>query len=86
MAVGDAASVYDPIAGIGITKALANGLEAAKKIKNYFSGNNCSLDAYQMQNKRAFNSYIAKRRQYYCDEKRWPHSPFWQRRHVQQIC
>jgi 2-polyprenyl-6-methoxyphenol hydroxylase-like FAD-dependent oxidoreductase len=41
---------------------------------------NASLDAYDADVRRRFDAYVAQRRAYYADERRWPGRPFWHAR------
>jgi flavin-dependent dehydrogenase len=76
LAIGDAASAYDPITSHGICKALANGWLAAQVI----SGQS-SQEGYTGSVQAAYRRYLAQRRHLYGLEQRWPDSPFWKRRH-----
>ncbi len=76
LAVGDAASVYDPLAAIGVEKALRTGADAAEAI---VAGPAARAD-YLAGVERDFESYLSLRCAYYCAESRWPSAPFWRRR------
>ena len=80
LAVGDAASTYDPLSAEGVSKALRSGLSAAQAIHNYLSGNSEALDEYVLGVTKEFENYLAQRIQYYRREPRWPASLFWSRR------
>lgn len=82
LAVGDAATTYDPISSQGVYKALAGGLRAAPVVAAQLSGSGGpeSLAGYQDQVTRDFKSYLAMRDHFYGLELRWPASPFWLRR------
>ena len=80
LAVGDAASAYDPISAQGIYKALSDGLQAAKVITSYFKGNAMGLSDYQSSIEARFDNYLNNRNYFYGLEKRWATSFFWQRR------
>lgn len=81
LAVGDAASAYDPIAAQGIVKALRDGDSAADAISGFLTGAGESpLLVYQDNVFARFRDYLRVRRHLYTLERRWPHSPFWQRR------
>ena len=80
LAVGDAASVYDPISSQGIYKALSNGLAAAQVVAADFQGNTSMLEEYQQLMGARFQDYLQNRNYFYDLEKRWPDSPFWQKR------
>ncbi|MEA2166430.1 MAG: hypothetical protein QOK37_4557 [Thermoanaerobaculia bacterium] len=75
LAVGDAASAWDPLSSSGIHKALGNAIDAANAIA---SG---SFDGYERSVRVAFDDYLVTRDRYYGLVQRWPASLFWQRRH-----
>ncbi|MFC0401396.1 FAD-dependent oxidoreductase [Paraburkholderia rhizosphaerae] len=79
--VGDAASAYDPLSSSGVLKALRSGLDAAAAIEASLGGNDTALAHYAARIERGFTSYLGTRAFYYGRERRWPTSPFWQRRH-----
>jgi flavin-dependent dehydrogenase len=81
LAVGDAATTFDPLSSQGIFKALRGGLLASFAILDYFKGNRAGLARYAAALTREYESYLETRLDYYGRERRWPHSPFWQRRH-----
>lgn len=72
-AIGDAASVYDPIMAQGVTKAMIEGLAAARDIVRHIPDVDESLDA-------RFADYLSLRDYFYGQEGRWPDAPFWARR------
>ena len=78
LAVGDAASAYDPISAQGIYKALNDGIEAAIAIVEH------DHVKFSSSVKSRFNSYISNRNYFYQQEGRWPDSLFWQRRSFRQ--
>jgi 2-polyprenyl-6-methoxyphenol hydroxylase-like FAD-dependent oxidoreductase len=80
LAVGDAASAYDPIASQGIHKALLDGLQAADAIADDLAGVGAALDEYQASVFARFNDYLETRDYFYDLESRWPSSPFWRNR------
>ena len=80
IAVGDAASAFDPIASQGIYKALSDGLEAARAIAAYLRGSRDALDAYRAMVTERFEAYLENRNYFYRLENRWPASAFWSRR------
>jgi flavin-dependent dehydrogenase len=82
LAAGDAATTFDPLSSQGIFKALRSGLLASFAILDYFKGNRAGLTRYAAALAREYESYLETRLEYYGRERRWPHSPFWQRRHT----
>jgi flavin-dependent dehydrogenase len=78
LAVGDAASAYDPIAAQGIVKALCDGEAAGNAIADFFDGDgDAPLLAYQDGVFARFTDYLRLRKYLYSLERRWPRSLFW---------
>lgn len=82
LAVGDAASAYDPIMSQGIYKAISSGIFAAKCINAHKNGDADALRQYTDTLKTQFNQYVHVRRNLYKMEKRWHTDLFWKRRQV----
>jgi flavin-dependent dehydrogenase len=74
VAVGDAASAYDPLSSLGICKALESGIRAADALARH------RLDEYEAWVRSSFEQYVWTRDAYYALETRWPDSPFWRAR------
>lgn len=75
LAVGDAASNFDPLSSYGILKALRTGIDAADAIR---------LGEFEDYGKKVaaeFEKYLRTRENYYRMERRWPERSFWKRRH-----
>ena len=83
LAVGDAATTFDPLSSAGIMKGLRSGVLASYAIGDFFKGNTSGLEKYEALLRREFETYLATRADYYGREKRWTNSVFWQRRHEQ---
>jgi 2-polyprenyl-6-methoxyphenol hydroxylase-like FAD-dependent oxidoreductase len=82
LAVGDAASAYDPLSSQGMTKALRLGIFAGYAIGDRLSKEETmGLDKYASLVRREFKHYRQVHRQYSAEEQRWPQSRFWHRRH-----
>lgn len=81
LAVGDAASPYDPICSQGIHKALADGLDAANAVADRLDGDRAALENYRERIEARHNDYAIMRQYLYDLENRWPSSPFWSGRH-----
>lgn len=78
---GDAASSFDPVSGQGIVKALRSGVFASYAIADHLErGDPDGLRRYGRFVKSEFAAYRDTLRDYYAQERRWPDSPFWQRR------
>lgn len=82
LAVGDAASTFDPLSGQGILKALRAGSCAAYAISDHLRGDAGALAKYRRFVEREYHSYLGTRGAYYATERRWPRSPFWRCRRV----
>jgi 2-polyprenyl-6-methoxyphenol hydroxylase-like FAD-dependent oxidoreductase len=79
LAIGDAASAYDPITAQGIVKSLSNGIHAAQAIQSWMSGTSDALQAFAQLVRTQYRRYVDLRRDLYRLEQRWPASEFWQR-------
>ena len=80
LAVGDAATTFDPLSSQGIFKALRSGTLAAYAICDDLNGDSSALEKYETLMKQEFNAYLETWRSYYHQERRWPDSAFWKRR------
>jgi flavin-dependent dehydrogenase len=81
MAVGDAASLFDPLSSQGILKGLRSGIFAAYAIGDLLArGEGRGLEAYARHVREEFASYRRARTRYYAEERRWLGSEFWRRR------
>lgn len=81
LAVGDAASAYDPISSQGIFKALTDGLSAGRRIVEHLAGRSDALAIHQQELEQRFDAYAQQRAYFYAQEQRWPDAPFWRERH-----
>ncbi len=81
-AIGDAASVYDPIMAQGVTKAMLEGLSVAPDIRRILAGAEPAPDAGLDVR---FSDYLSLRDHFYAQEGRWPGAPFWSRRRPQPV-
>jgi len=80
LAVGDAAATHDPLSSHGIGTALSGGMKAAAAVQAQIGGDPTALPVYAERVARAYAAYLAMRRAYYAEERRWPSAPFWERR------
>jgi flavin-dependent dehydrogenase len=81
LAVGDAASAYDPISAQGIVKALCDGEAAADAIAGFFAcADESPLLAYRDGVFARFRDYLRLRQHLYGLERRWSQSSFWRNR------
>lgn len=81
LAVGDAATAFDPLSSQGMLTALYGGLKAGEAINARLAGKTGQLEQYGAQLTSVFEYYLQQRKQYYAREQRWEKEPFWQSRH-----
>lgn len=82
LAVGDAASTYDPLSSQGIVKSLRSGIFASYAIADHLRHADATgLARYEKFVRREFAAYRRVHAQYCAEENRWPDSDFWRRRH-----
>ncbi len=83
IAVGDAASCFDPLSSQGIIKALRSAIFASYAIADWLShSDEQGFVKYDALMKREFAAYQQTLHDYYGQEQRWPDSAFWHRRHI----
>ena len=81
LAVGDAASMFDPLSSQGIAKALRSGIFASYAIADLLlEGDDEGLVRYRRYVRDEFEEYARIRTRFYREERRWPKSEFWRRR------
>ena len=81
LAAGDALAAFDPLSSMGIGHALSSGASAARAVVAALSGDSGPIDEYIANSARHFAAFLEMRARYYQMEQRWPHMPFWSRRH-----
>jgi flavin-dependent dehydrogenase len=80
LAIGDAATSFDPLSSQGICKGLEDGQLAAAAVRGNLDGEADALEGFAKDVQRRFLVYLALRHVYYNQEKRWPERAFWRRR------
>jgi flavin-dependent dehydrogenase len=81
LAVGDAASLFEPLSAQGIVKALRSGIFAAYAAGDLLArGDARGMDRYARLIPDEFAGYTQARARIYAEERRWPQSEFWRRR------
>jgi flavin-dependent dehydrogenase len=80
LAVGDAATTFDPLSSQGILKGLRSGVLASYAAADFFKGAASGLEKYEALTSREFEDYLSVRADFYGRERRWEGSPFWARR------
>lgn len=84
LAVGDAASSYDPISAGGIYKALSDGLLAGQRVAAFFQDGPQTDRSYADRISRRYQGYWQNRSHLYALEQRWPEAHFWKNRQAKQ--
>jgi flavin-dependent dehydrogenase len=82
VAAGDSAASFDPLSSMGIGHALVSGIHAARCADAWLDGESEEISAYDSSVAATFSDYLHLRASYYAREQRWPHHPFWARRHA----
>jgi flavin-dependent dehydrogenase len=80
LAVGDAASTFDPVSSHGVFKALRSGILASYAVLDRLDGKAGWLDKYTLLHAREFDEYRKTWAAVYRREVRWPNETFWSRR------
>jgi len=82
LAVGDAASCFDPVSGQGIVKALRSGVFASYAVGDFLQrGDDSGLARHRALMGQEFAAYRRTLAEFYALEQRWVDRPFWRRRH-----
>lgn len=84
IAVGDAASSFDPVAAQGIYKGIRHGIFAAEVISAKLKREPCHIN-YSDMIQQDYRQYLRNRAHIYQLEQRWPNSEFWQKRSKQEM-
>jgi len=77
LAIGDAASAFDPITSRGIYKSLMDGNYAAECISGILNKTKHTLAEFERYIAQNYQNYLLERRHYYRSEQRWKESSFW---------
>ncbi|GEO38051.1 hypothetical protein SAE02_21990 [Skermanella aerolata] len=81
LAVGDAASTYDPLSSQGIHKAFVDAMAAAAAVAGLIErGEAVETSGYAEGIAARFGDYAGNRNYFYDLEARWPDAPFWRHR------
>ena len=79
IAIGDAASTFDPLSSQGIYKGIRSGMFAAYAILDEQAGKP-GFAKYQRFINDEYTEYLNTKKEFYSQVKRWPESEFWRRR------
>jgi flavin-dependent dehydrogenase len=82
LAVGDAATAFDPLSSRGILHALESGIQAASSIQNMYQVAGAVARDYVQWTRKVVDEYLKIRTVYYGMEGRWLDSAFWRRRRL----
>ena len=77
LAVGDAATAFDPLSARGVYKALSLGIAASETIAALLDDDVGAAQRYTVSLHHLFASYVGQRDAFYKREQRWTDSPFW---------
>jgi flavin-dependent dehydrogenase len=80
LATGDAAISFDPLSSLGILTAIDFGAAAGSAAVALLDANTGPAADYATRVTSHFNAYLAERERVNAEERRWPTSPFWERR------
>jgi 2-polyprenyl-6-methoxyphenol hydroxylase-like FAD-dependent oxidoreductase len=80
IAVGDAASCFDPVSGQGILKALRSGIFSSYAVADALRGDPAGIARYRALMRREFAAYRQTLTDFHALELRWTEQPFWKRR------
>lgn len=80
LAVGDAATAFDPLSSQGLYFALYSGLKAGEALAGARAGDGEAAARYGARVEAVWEAFLTGRRESYRAEGRWPESPFWGRR------
>jgi 2-polyprenyl-6-methoxyphenol hydroxylase-like FAD-dependent oxidoreductase len=80
LAVGDAATTFDPLSSQGLVKALRSAILGSYAARDALAGDESGLHKFDRLTAREFDAYLAARRDFYRSEPRWAGAPFWHRR------
>ena len=84
VAIGDAASAWDPLTSVGIMKALRTGKLGAFALLDAIRGIEDGSLKYRKIIAAEHHRYRSDKRVVYRMEQRWCRSPFWRRRHAEE--
>lgn len=83
MAIGDAASSFDPIMARGIYKGISDGLKGANKVVSFFKNDMTYVNnSFSEHIRQRYEQYRQNRIWTYAIERRWLDEPFWRDRLV----
>lgn len=77
MAIGDAASSYDPVASQGIYKALSDGISGGRRAAERLNNGTRTNMTHTQEVRKRYADYQKNRAGIYALERRWSHAPFW---------
>jgi flavin-dependent dehydrogenase len=81
ISIGDAAWCLDPLSGVGIERAVNDGIEAAAAISRAMTDEGPEqLRSHAVARAHSFRQSLAVQRRYYGIETRWRDTVFWRRR------
>lgn len=85
LAIGDAASAYDPIMAQGIIKSMLTAFFAADTLIEKINNQVENFLSYNEFVQQKFGNYLSLRTRFYRSEKRWAGSPFWKKLQEEKV-
>lgn len=85
LAIGDAASAYDPITAQGIMKAIQQAMFAAEQITKKRNGEISDFSIFNQYVQQQFGNYLNMRTRFYLKETRWVDQPFWKKLREERV-
>jgi flavin-dependent dehydrogenase len=82
LAVGDAAAAFDPLSSQGLYRAVVSGIRGAEALIGKRNGDRHAVGVYAHEMSEVVGKYSQLSGYYYGQERRWPRSLFWVRRHA----
>lgn len=82
IAVGDAASSFDPMASEGMAKGLRTGIAGGEAALAALAGDDSLLLNYDQTRQEEYREYLSHKATQYGMERRWPTEAFWAKRHL----
>ena len=86
LAIGDAATAYDPVTSHGIYKSMTDGKLAAKALLASTENRSREFKEFEFQVANCYQQYLEIRKQLYQLEIRWPEDRFWKKYQQSSDC
>lgn len=80
LAIGDAATAFDPLSSQGLFHALYSGMRGGQTALSALAGEAAAISQYSEELENVWQAYRGHCHYFYGVERRWPEAPFWSRR------